>query len=146
MNHCSFAVVYKDFDLQDFIDNPSFAKIDACHKDDLLCTEVHFNIPVLKHGVKKEIKNKVLERLVELKVFTVPVRPAQPKPEVALDDVCASSVVDNQDKRPHYTPLGDVVGHKAPPATLPCFKPLSSELRGFTVDAKLKVHLAHLQV
>ena len=46
------------FNLQDFIDNPSFEKVDSCRKDDLLCIAKHFNISIQKYGVKKDIKNK----------------------------------------------------------------------------------------
>lgn len=36
------------FDLQDFIDNPTFEKVDVCHKDDLLSIAAHFDIQKFK--------------------------------------------------------------------------------------------------
>lgn len=41
------------FDLEDFIDNPSFEKLDSCRKDDLLCIAAHFDIFVQKYGERK---------------------------------------------------------------------------------------------
>lgn len=64
-------IVKMNFNSQDFIDNPTLEKVDACRKDDLLCIAEHFNIPVQKYGVKKEIKSKVLEKLIELRVLEV---------------------------------------------------------------------------
>lgn len=75
-------VVKMAFSLQDFIDNPTLEKIDACRKDDLLCIAAHFNIPVPKHGVKKEIKSRVLEKLIVLWVLKVSDTSAQ-----QVDDV-----------------------------------------------------------
>lgn len=46
-------IVKMTFSLQDFIDNPTLEKVDACRKDDLLCIAAQFNIPVQNYGVKK---------------------------------------------------------------------------------------------
>lgn len=53
------------FELDDFIENPSFDKLELCCKDDLLAIAAHFYIPVQKYGVKREIKNKVWKKLLE---------------------------------------------------------------------------------
>ncbi|KAI3376796.1 hypothetical protein L3Q82_000077 [Scortum barcoo] len=44
------------------------------------------------------------------------------------------------------TPPGDVADHEVPPATLPRFEPFSPESHGSSVDVKLKIRLARLQV
>ncbi|KAI3374116.1 hypothetical protein L3Q82_005935 [Scortum barcoo] len=44
------------------------------------------------------------------------------------------------------TPPGDVADHEVPPATLPRFEPFSPESRGSSVDVKLKIRLARLQL
>lgn len=66
------------FNLQNFIDDPSFDKLDSCRKDDLLSIAAHFDITVQKYGVKKEIKTKVLEKLMELGVLTDTIDAVQP--------------------------------------------------------------------
>ncbi|KAI3358864.1 hypothetical protein L3Q82_015258, partial [Scortum barcoo] len=43
-------------------------------------------------------------------------------------------------------PPGDVADHEVPPATLPHFEPFSPESRGSSVDVKLKIRLARLQL
>ena len=41
------------FNLQNFLDEPSFGKLDSRRKDDLLCIAKHFNINVQKNMVLK---------------------------------------------------------------------------------------------
>lgn len=99
-----------------------------------MCIAAHFDISVQKYGIKKEIKNKVLEKLIELKVLVAPVDPAQSRPEAPPDSVpfagpCASSVLDDMEEQraAQATPLGDMADREAPPATLPRFEPFSPE-------------------
>ena len=137
------------FNLQDFIDNPSFEKVDSCRKDDLLCIAKHFNISIQKYGVKKDIKNKLLEKLIEVNVLVVP---SQPRAEGSFDDVLSaapgvSSVLDGKEEQAVLaTPPGKGAEHEAPPATLPRFEPFSPESHGSSVDARLKVRLARLHL
>ncbi|XP_030271730.1 uncharacterized protein LOC115581049 isoform X3 [Sparus aurata] len=137
------------FHLQDFIDHPSFEKVDSCRKEDLLCIAAHFNISIQKHGVKRDIKKKILEKLIELKVL---VAPSQPRAEGSVDndDLFAvpsvPPILDGKEEQAvQATPQGKGAEHDAPP-TLPRFEPFSPESHGSSVDARLKVRLARLQL
>jgi len=65
---------------------------------------VNFNRTVQKYGVEQELKNKVLEKLVELRVLVNP----------------ETSSVRNSKGTP-ATALSEKFEHDAPPATLPRF-------------------------
>ena len=141
------------FNLQDFIDDPSYEKLYSCRKDDLLCIAAHFDITVQKYGVKKDIQNKVLEKLIELQVLTDPVDSVQLGAEVPPETISAarpgaSPVLDYKEGQQvaQATPLVDRAVYEAPPATLPRFEPFSPESHGSSGDAKLKVRLARLQL
>lgn len=143
--------VSMSFILQDFIDDPSSEKLDSCRKDDLLSIAAHFDVTVQKYGVKKDIKNKVREKLIELQVFTDPVDLVQSGAEglpegVSVARPSASSILDDEGGQQvaQATPRGDKTVHEGPPATLPHFEPFSPESHGFSGDAKLRVHLARL--
>lgn len=60
------------FSLQTFIDNPCFEKLSACRKDDLICLAAHYDIPIVKSALKKDIKKVLVEGLVELEVIVSP--------------------------------------------------------------------------
>lgn len=60
------------FDLQSFIDKPSIEQFDSCRKDDLLKIVDYYKISVVKKALKKNIKSAIFERLVELRIFTLP--------------------------------------------------------------------------
>lgn len=130
------------FELEDFIDSPSLDKLELCRKDDLLAVAAHFNIPVQKYGVKKDIKRKVVETLRELNVLSVPVSlVVEPSAEGVLspEDGQVEPVIVT-------TPPADIAQGRGAPATLPRFEPFSPESHGSGVDAKLKVRLARLQL
>lgn len=135
--------------LLDFIDNPSFEKVDSCRKEDLLCFAAHFNISIQKYDFKRDIRNKVLEQLFELNVL---VAPAQPRAENSFDDVPSaapgvSPVLDGKGEQAvQATPPGKGAEHEAPPATLLHFVPFSPESDGYSVDARLRVRLARLHL
>lgn len=59
-------------DLQDFVDHPSHLKVDLCHKDDLLLLATHFGNSVSKHSLKREIKNHVVWKLIQIAVLGEP--------------------------------------------------------------------------
>lgn len=127
-----------NFDLQDFIVNPSFEKVDLCRKDDLLSIASHFDISVRKYSLKRDIKDKVLEQLVELKVLAVPVGEDLPGAGAGASPVGS--------KGTPATPSGEKFEPEVPPATLPRFEPFSPELHVSSGDARLKVRLARLQL
>lgn len=134
------------FNLQDFVDNPSFEKVDVCRKDDLLCIAAHFDITVHKYGLKKEIKTQVLEKLVDLNVLS----PAQSVAEVSTNDVPSTTAgvlsQSAEETAALFTPPADRAG-KSAPATLPRFDPFSpSHPPGFSSSSKLKVRLTRLQL
>lgn len=61
-----------DFDLEAFISAPTLGQLDKCRKDDLIRIAAHYQISVLKQQLKREIKNIVLQKLVELGVLVLP--------------------------------------------------------------------------
>lgn len=128
------------FELKDFIDNPSLDKLELCRKDDSLAIAAHLNISVQKYGVKREIKNKVLEKLLELNVFSTPLS--------LDDDPSAEGVLSPKDDKVEPVTLttssAGMAEGGAAPATLPRFEPFSPESHGSSLDAKLKIRLAHL--
>lgn len=64
------------FDLLNFVDDPTIEKLNSCRKDDLLSIAAHFGITVQKYGVKRDIKNVIREKLMELQILTGPIDPA----------------------------------------------------------------------
>lgn len=64
-------VIMTTFNLQDFLDTPSCEALEKCQKDGLLLIADHFQIPTLRSMRKSEIKQRILECLLELKVLTV---------------------------------------------------------------------------
>ncbi|CAI5687993.1 unnamed protein product [Oreochromis niloticus] len=129
-----------DFNIEDFIRAPSPEKFELCRKDDLLSIAAHFDIPVKKYSTKKEIKGIILQRLVELKIFTG-------------SDVCDGNVPSveqgvqplKEDVGAMATPPKIQVEPKVPP-TLPRFDPVSPDFSGSNGHARLKVRLARLQL
>ena len=137
------------FNIQDFIENPSIEKVDSCRKDDLLCIASYYNIRVQKYGVKTEIKKKVMETLIELKVLDVPINvehaSAASSPDDSVLGACASSVLEKQGERLDATPRETAKSNPSP-VTMPRYEPFSPEGLGSSIDAKLKVRLTRLQL
>ena len=137
------------FNLQDFLDNPSVDKLDLSRKDDLLCIAAHFDITVHRNRVKKEIRREIVESLVGLKVFGSLTQPAA---EPLADEVSVSGAgvasfqEDMEEQAAQATPLLTQTEGQARLATLPRFDPFSPEFHGSSMDAKLKVRLARLQL
>nr|XP_033961533.1 uncharacterized protein LOC117463411 [Pseudochaenichthys georgianus] len=125
------------FDLQDFIESPSVDTLYSCRKDDMLCIAAHFNISVDKYKVKKEMREKILQKLEELKILEIPSMSTQPRAEVSIED---------DRERVLATPRVDKFSPQAPPATLPRFEAFSPGSLGASSDAKLKVCLVRLQM
>lgn len=133
--------------LQKFIDHPTFEKVESCRKDDF-CVLQHILILLCRNMVvKKDIKNKLLERLIELKVLDVPVNAAQPWAEVSSEP-CVSVLESKEEQATLATPPEgvDVDECEAHPATLPRFEPFTPEAYGSSAGARLKVRLARLQL
>ncbi|XP_043968384.1 uncharacterized protein LOC122828679 isoform X1 [Gambusia affinis] len=133
------------FSLEDFVQAPSHEQLELCRKDDLLCLAEHFDISVKKHFSKAEIKNIVVQKLVEIKVLGDP-----SKMDV---DVCDVPSVDlgrppskDEGVAVLATPPRGLAEPQAPPATLPRFDPVSPELSGSGGNVRLKVRLARLQL
>lgn len=57
------------FRLQNFVTNPSIEQINLCRKQELLLIADHYKIIVSKQDLKRDIKNKLLQRLRELSVL-----------------------------------------------------------------------------
>lgn len=135
------------FTLDDFMNNPSVELVHACRKDDLLCIAAYFDIAVQKSWVKKEMKKRVLEELVNLKILSL--SPAPPVSEVSVDVTSPSTegaLQSAQEPAALVTPHMDR-GDNAAPATVPHFDPLSPPLPlGSSQDSELKVRLKRLQL
>lgn len=147
------------FVLQEFIDSPSLDKIEMCRKDDLLCIAAHYDINVQKYGVKKDIKDKVIEKLIELNILVpVDLTVTDPHGESAGDSSCelGENVCVNSDAKVEEntvtTPQRATTERVDPPATMPRLEPFSPDARplgagtGASSSAKIKLRLARLQL
>ncbi|XP_038137980.1 uncharacterized protein LOC119781550 [Cyprinodon tularosa] len=133
------------FSLEEFVQAPSHEQLELCRKDDLLCLAEHFDISVKKHFSKAEIKNIVVQKLIEIKVLA-----DSSKMDI---DVCDHPSVDlglpsskDEGAAVMATPPKGLAEAQAAPATLPRFNPVSPELSGSSGSVKLKVRLARLQL
>lgn len=104
-------------------------KVNLYLKDDLLALGNHFDVPVTKHMLKKDIRRLVVERLVAKGVL--------PAPGGAAGQVGLA------------TPVVGVNVEESPPQpkpTLPRFDPLSFSSSGSRDEARLRVCLAYLEI
>ena len=103
-----------------------------------------------KYGVKGEIKNKVLEKLMELQILTDPLDSVQPGAEVRLEGVSVAGPSASSDEGGQQvaqtTPQVNRAVRDALPVTLPRFEPFTPDGLGSSGDAKLKVRLTRLQL
>lgn len=53
------------FSLESFVSNPTLKQFDCCRKDVLCIIAAHYDIPVSKPLVKKELKSIILGGLVD---------------------------------------------------------------------------------
>ncbi|XP_067263779.1 uncharacterized protein [Chanodichthys erythropterus] len=130
------------FDLQSFVANPTLQVFERCRKDELLQIADHYRIPVVRQSLKRIIKNEILKRLVELKVFLFP---------DAESERADTSAVEK--RTPSVGNLEEATGENAeveaeaePKAVLPPFYPLSPSSVESGGDARLKVRIARLQM
>lgn len=147
------------FILQDFVDNPDLEKINTCRKDDLLCIASHYNIPVAKYGLKKEIKSTLIEKLVELNVLSLPdessaddlsEEEAEAGPSTSSAGELASRLeapLVGKKEEPQQSPSpGNGTKGAAPPATLQLFEGLSPESHESAPDPNLHIHITRMQI
>uniref|UniRef100_A0A3B3HSJ7 Gypsy retrotransposon integrase-like protein 1 n=1 Tax=Oryzias latipes TaxID=8090 RepID=A0A3B3HSJ7_ORYLA len=127
------------FDLQDFLDHPSHLKVDLCRKDDLLLIAAHFGISVSKQSLKREIKNHVVGKLIQIGVLGEPMAAGH-----AVLGEAVSPGVSVSDVKDHITPIRPPEGVPAMPVTLPRFDESSPHVSGS--GAKLKVRLTRLHL
>lgn len=103
--------------------------------------------------LKRVLKNKVLEKSVELQIFTDPVDFVQPGNGVPLEGdsvvrLGSPSAFDEEGGQ-QVAQVSSRFGKaicEAPPAMFPRFELFSPDGPGVSGDAKLKLHLAHLQL
>ncbi len=105
------------FDLEAFISAPTLEQLDKCQKDDLISIVAHFQISVLKQQLKREIKNLVLQKLVELGVLVLP----------EVEDGSLSSDICPELGEEEQSEAAEVEGSEAK-AVLPPFEPFSPGL------------------
>lgn len=138
---CWIIIIMTSFDLKTFIDDPTVELFDKCRKDDLLAIASHFQIPVAKQSLKKEIKNVVWDRLLELKVLVVP---DSYSVSVGAEGVSGPDVTDRENKRSEL--LSETGAEEVVRSVLPPFDPFSPVSSGSKGDARLKVCIARLQM
>jgi hypothetical protein len=134
-------IVMTLFNLQTFVENPSVELFERCRKDDLLSVAAHFQIPVVKQALKREIKNVVWNRLVELQVLVGPVSEAEFAGAEGF-----SPNPDMMDQGNVQSELSEPVLGTERRTGLSPFDPFSPVSSGSKEDTKLKVRLARLQM
>ena len=53
------------FDVDKFVNNPTWAELDTCSEDNLLCIAAQFNVILPKQMLKRDLKSLVSNKLVE---------------------------------------------------------------------------------
>ena len=114
------------FDLQGFLENPSYESFRSCRKDDLVQIAAHFSLGHSRQILKKDLQGLVLGELLERELVMLPV------PAVLR------GVKDSRES------VQGVLAGEPPktPVTMPRYDPLSSASTGSMHKARLKVHLA----
>lgn len=138
------------FDLKLFLDSPSFEAIEQCRKAELIIIADHFKLPILRSMLKKDIRNVLLERLVELGVLTVQAT-VHTTSGVVLPELGASLEQAESTDGPVETDGRDALASDEPEVrtTLPRFDPLSPmsvESPQSLVEDQVDLSLARLQL
>ena len=60
------------FELDHFLDDPTWEQLDGCRKVDLETIAAHFSMAVPKPVLKKDLKSLVVERCLEEGILVVP--------------------------------------------------------------------------
>ncbi|KAL0196722.1 hypothetical protein M9458_005262, partial [Cirrhinus mrigala] len=128
------------FNLDSFIQNPTLGEFDKCRKDDLIQIAEHFQILVNKQNLKREIRQVIYDRLVELGIFAVDsVTPEELNPLGVTERPCGPEWAgQNSDVAEGETEV-------EPKVVLPPFDPISPASTDSVGDGRLKLHLAKLQ-
>ncbi|XP_058254433.1 uncharacterized protein LOC131358974 [Hemibagrus wyckioides] len=119
------------FDLQAFVSAPSLECLDNCRKDNLLEIAAHFELPVPRQLVKKEIKRLILEKLVELHLLGPSV-----DPEVVVGLSTPVEAVERE----------STLHLPKTKATLPRFEPFSPQTSGSREGARVKVRVRRMEL
>ena len=117
------------FDLKSFLDNPLWEVFDKCRRVDLLTLADHYSVSIPQSLVKVEVKQLVLNVLLEEQVVVLPL----PEPTTPVGDVAT----------PVSLSVSENEGEDKAPATLPCFDPLSPLSNG---DARRDVRSIQFQL
>lgn len=150
---CAVSSEMAQFNIDQFLEQPSFEQLASCRKADLFEIASYFSISHSRQLLKKELRDLIVNKLVELNLLSLPsqIQSSSALPTVAEPAAETESAgPSNLAERPQeQTPEGDmkVVGGIQTPVTLPRFDPLSASSGsvGSKVDARLKVRLARLQ-
>lgn len=136
------------FDLEVFMSNPTLSQIDSCYKDDLAEIASRFGICYPKQLLKKELKALIIGKLVEMEVV-LPVQESAVLAGSVSGSLCEGESNQKVKDGPHAASAdGEIVGgdeRLKTPFTLR-YDSLSSASTGSRDEAKLKVHLARLQM
>ncbi len=142
------------FDLNEFLNQPSAAVL--CWKDDLFLISQHFEIPVSKTLLKKDLKACLLAGIICKNVL--------PAVHIVFESAESGAAVAEEEEEeiaPLHSPVGDSatpvadaysIGGGAevgPPLSMPKFEPFSLLTEAsplFQVDMRLKLCLAQLQL
>lgn len=130
------------FSLEEFVKHPTVDQVNSCRKDELVEMADHFNIPVTKTMLKREIRDRLVGGLMEQGVITLsePVRPASPLSTSAEAESgpCGETPSESGQVR-------QADERKKTPFTLPRYDP-SPHSSTSNTEARLKVRLARLQL
>lgn len=130
------------FSLEKFVTHPTLEQIHRCRKDDLVEIATHFNIPVIRSMLKKEIRERVIGGLEEQGVISI----AEQLESVSLPSSSAEAGGGPSTETPSGSGKVYKAGERAKtPFTLPKYDPSPSSSTGHT-EARLKVRLARLQL
>ncbi len=89
------------FDLNEFVNQPSAAVLEMCRKDDLFLISQHFEIPVSKTLLKKDLKACLLAGLISKNVL--------PAVHNVFESAGSGAAVAEEEIAPLHSPVGDSV-------------------------------------
>lgn len=119
--------------VQDFIENPSFEAFERCRKEELIVIADHFRISVRQQLLKREIKDFLLHRLVELDILVLSEAEGEAD-QIAVD---AQSIKAGEE----VVRLAGMETEVESQAALPLIELLSPATPGSIGESKLKVRL-----
>jgi hypothetical protein len=97
------------FDLKSFLDKPSWEVFDKCRGVDLMTVADHYSLSIPQSLVKVEVKQLVLNVLLEEQVLVLPL----PEPTTHVGEVAApvSLLVSENEGEPKLQPHCPVLNH-----------------------------------